>query len=585
MTLLIDQSFARTLDRLLARYATPDWQGATLDAWLFEDTASRRAAEARFRAAGITARLHPAYKPLIGLFMEDPRAAGPFARVDVTYPVVAPAGDNRFRLEAYPLAGMLGDAAVTLTPDIQPASGPIRYRLRLAAADGTVTALEVPAPNHLAPDHLGEMRLSPTGWLRVSHPDGRRIDERLPTEYEALFHRAMAVIADHDWGQDEPFFEALEIRVDLPGRDMVLPVGEEAVSLHEALHEELYFSVLEHIQRRTGRPVGARDIQPGQILPDIRAGDTVRLRIETRPLDAGEADWPDQPLHGADAPFGMAQIRAELDRIGGRVFTAGSRAGRTVPARYIAGSDHPVMISGGQHANEVSGVAGALRAAALLAERPAAHVTIAPVENPDGYALHRRLARSQPRHMHHAARYTALGDDLEYRRADVLPYEAAIRAEARALSGADLHLNLHGYPSHEWTRPLTGYIPRGFEMWTVPKGLFLILRHHPGWDARARRLLGRVTAALAQIPALAALNARQIALYEFHAGRLDFEVIDGIPCMVSEHATQAPAVTLITEYPDETVYGDAFRLAHDAQSRAVLAAYEAWQEIMGDDET
>ena len=55
MTLLIDQSFARTLDQLLAHYATPDWQGATLDAWLFEDTASRRAAEARFRAAGITA--------------------------------------------------------------------------------------------------------------------------------------------------------------------------------------------------------------------------------------------------------------------------------------------------------------------------------------------------------------------------------------------------------------------------------------------------------------------------------------------------------------------------------------------------
>ncbi|MAM73397.1 MAG: peptidase M14, partial [Tistrella sp.] len=259
--------------------------------------------------------------------------------------------------------------------------------------------------------------------------------------------------------------------------------------------------------------------------------------------------------------------------------------GRPVLARHRQGSDHPVMISGGQHANEVSGVAGAIRAAALLAARPTAHFTIAPVENPDGYAMHRRLTRSQPDHMHHAARYTALGDDLEYRRqtgrGQIGPlYEAAIRVEARARTGADLHLNLHGYPSHEWTRPLTGYVPRGFEMWTVPKGFFLILRHHPGWEDRARRLLTRVTAELAHLPELAALNARQIALYEIHAGRLGFEMIDGFPCMVSEQPAQVPVVTLITEYPDETVYGAAFRLAHEAQSRAVLAAYDAWQAIM-----
>lgn len=586
MTLLIDQTFERTLDRLLATYATPDWRGASLDAWLFEDAGQRRAAEARFRAAGVDARLHPAYKPLIGFFVEDARAAGPFTWVELGYPVVPDAGENRFRLEAYPLAGMIGDARLDLVPEAVAAGAMPAYRLRLEAADGSLTDLTLPAPNHLAEDHIGQMRLSPTGWLKLAHPDGRRIDQRLETEYEALFHRAMAVITAWDWGADEPFFETLEIRVDLPGADTRLPVGEEVISLHEALHEELYFSLLEHFQRHSGRPIGARDLQPGRILPDIRSADgTHRLRIETRPLDTGEADWPDQPLHEAEAPFGMAQIRAELDRIGGEVFVAGSRAGRPVLARHRQGSDHPVMISGGQHANEVSGVAGAIRAAALLAARPTAHFTIAPVENPDGYAMHRRLTRSQPDHMHHAARYTALGDDLEYRRQTERGltgplYEAAIRVEARARTGADLHLNLHGYPSHEWTRPLTGYVPRGFEMWTVPKGFFLILRHHPGWEDRARRLLTRVTAELARLPDLAALNARQIALYEIHAGRLGFEVIDGFPCMVSEQPAQVPAVTLITEYPDETVYGAAFRLAHDAQTRAVLAAYDAWQEIM-----
>jgi hypothetical protein len=33
-------------------------------------------------------------------------------------------------------------------------------------------------------------------------------------------------------------------------------------------------------------------------------------------------------------------------------------------------------------------------------------------------------------------------------------------------------------------------------------------------------------------------------------------------------------MTLITEYPDETIYGDAFRLAHSTQMATVLAAAE-----------
>ena len=57
--------------------------------------------------------------------------------------------------------------------------------------------------------------------------------------------------------------------------------------------------------------------------------------------------------------------------------------------------------------------------------------------------------------MHHAARYTALGDDLEYRVKGAL-YEKEIRHKAREISQAQLHINLHGYPSHERTRPLSG---------------------------------------------------------------------------------------------------------------------------------
>ncbi len=130
-----------------------------------------------------------------------------------------------------------------------------------------------------------------------------------------------------------------------------------------------------------------------------------------------------------------------------------------------------MMISAGQHANETTGIVGALRAANRLAARKGAHFTISPQENPDGYEIHKRLCVLQPHHMHHASRYTALGDDLEYRSGESL-FEKAIRVEAEALTNAKLHVNLHGYPSHEWTRPLSGYVPRSFAMWTLPKGFF-----------------------------------------------------------------------------------------------------------------
>jgi len=240
-----------------------------------------------------------------------------------------------------------------------------------------------------------------------------------------------------------------------------------------------------------------------------------------------------------------------------------------------------MMISGGQHANETSGVVGALRGASLLAKRDGAHFTVSPLENPDGYALHWRLCQSQPYHMHHAARYTALGDDFEYRTAEPL-YEKEIRRESDKRTRAFLHVTLHGYPSHEWTRPLTGYIPRSFESWTLPKGFFLIIRYHAGWAERSRRLLEEVSAKLLAVPGLVAFNERQIQLYETHAGPLPSTIINGFPCIASEDHRHITPMTLITEYPDETIYGDAFRLAQEVQTQVVVAAYEALQKTMAE---
>jgi hypothetical protein len=388
----------------------------------------------------------------------------------------------------------------------------------------------------------------------------------------------MDALASHDWGIVEPYFDELSITAILPIQDRKLPVGEEVLSPREALHEDFYFSLLEVFQKRSGRPIGDRGLKPGQIVPDIRYGEAISVVVETRQLTAGEQPAETQPLHAAHAPLSAGQIKDELRHIGGHALTVSSRAGRTVEARYKTGSDKPIMISGGQHANETTGIVGALRAARQLSALPNAHFAVSPLENPDGYQIHWRLRAENPHHMHHAARYTALGDDLEYR-SDRALGEKAIRHEAERLSGARLHVNLHGYPSHEWTRPLSGYIPRNFAMWTIPRGFFLIMRHHPDWANQADQVLDHVTCHLAEHPEIKSLNERQIGLFQIYAGDTGFQMINGFPCLVGADERSNVPLTLITEYPDETIYGDAFVAGHTAQMETVLAAYQAAQFI------
>lgn len=570
MTLIHEQQFERTLDALVARFASAG--NAKIEAWLFDDEKSRRRAEEKLAARGVTALFRSAYKPLLHFFLEEMDLAE-LAHLHIVYPVHEACPRNRFLLEAYPLAGLVGEASVTFEAASEDG---FFYRVTWTHRDGSGETRKVFAPNRVHTDFVGETLLSPTGWLSIDGGAG----ERLETDYEALFSSAMNAVAGHDWGTTEPYFGELNIAVEFPAEDRRLPLGEEVVSLREALHEEFYFSLLEVFQKKSGRPLGDRGLQPGQIVPEIRLADKApSVRVEVRPLFAEEISADDQqPLATAEAPVSVEQVRKELAAIEGVAFEARSRAGRAVEARYRKGGDKPIMISGGQHPNETTGIVGALRAAQALAARPNAHFTVSPLENPDGYQIHWRLRANNPLHMHHAARYTALGDDLEYRSGERL-FEKAIRIEAERLSGAKLHVNLHGYPSHEWTRPLSGYVPRSFAMWTLPKGFFLVMRHHAGWTEQAEMLVDRVSRHLAAIPGLVDYNNAQIRLFETHAGETGFRIVNGFPCLISVDDRHNVPLTLITEYPDETIYGRGFIDGHTAQMETVFAAYDAIQEI------
>ena len=577
---LLETSVQRTLLAWTDRFGRPQWRGATVEGWLFEGAAVRRGAEQRLRAAGVQARFRSAYKPLLHFFLEEVDRSA-LAAVSVRHPVHPLALPGRFVMEAYPLAALLEGCALTF----EPGGEGLDYEVVLTFKDGTTRRVTVFAPNREHVGCSGAKLLSPTGWLRVQRPGAAapELDARQETAYEVLFERMLAAVRGHEWPPQPPFFERLEVHLDLHGMDERLPVGHECVSTHETLHEDIYFSLLELFQERARCAPGDRTLQPGQIVPDVRAsGAAPRLRVtlgEFPPLQ-------DEPLPAAaqvtlealQAPPSHARVSAELARLGGQRFSARSRQGRAVEGVYQRGRGAPVFVSGGQHGNETTGIVGALRAAAALQQQGAAFAVL-PLENPDGYALQRELAAVHPHHLLHAARYSALGDDVEYRERPPL-YEREARDQALALSGAQLHVNLHGYPAHEWTRPLSGYLPQGYESWTIPKGFFLILRHHAGWEGPARQLLEQVSAAMAQVPGLVELNAGQLALYGRHAGTMPFPVLHGIAHVVAQVDRPGSApVTLIAEYPDETITGDDFRCAHTVQMELALAAARIWQGL------
>lgn len=569
---LLEKTFDRTLDAWIHAYKAPGWRGAAVEGWLFEGVDARREAEARLAQAGVTARFRSAYKPLLHYFLEEVERDGLVA-VELRYPRHEHALPKRFTLEAYPLVALLQGVRVTM----KPGASDLHYDVTLVYADGRRREDRVFAPNQLSQAQDGTPELSPTGWLRVRDADGAiQTDAAQATEYQQAFRSIVDTVRNHPWGAHEPYFDRLEIRVDLPGMDFALPVDEEIVSTFEALHEDLYFTLLEHFQHHSGRPSGDRGLQPGQIIPDIRRHDgAARVQVTLEPFAPPAPVAPvalDAPLAELRQPPAAAQIAGCMAALGGDAFQAVSRQGRPVLGTYLRGPGPAVFISGAQHANETSGVVGALRAAQALKARGDAHFALIAAENPDGYALFNRLREQHPRHMLHASRYSALGDDIAYR--EHAPFfEREGRHQAHAISGAQLHINLHGYPAHEWTRPLSGYLPRNFELWTIPKGFFLVLRHHPGWSERARRLIEGVTARLARnVPGLVEFNARQLELFHAHALETGFDVLNGIPVQVTETDREELPMALISEFPDETVYGDRFVFAHTVQMETVLAA-------------
>jgi hypothetical protein len=596
MQTLLDQTFPRTADQLLRQFSTDAYRRAKVKIWLFEDLAKRQATQAALAAAGVQAKVFGAYKPLLHFFLEEVDHAG-LQGVKVQYPRHPACVPNRFLLEAYPLTGLFPGVDIEFTegPD---ATGKSYYQVALSYADRTEDR-RIFAPNVFSKDFLGLDVYAPSAWVKVTGGE-HALDTHVLSEYQLAFHAVMGAVAQYDWGHREPYFDQLHITMSLPGIERALSYGHEHLSTTEAMHEDIYFSLLEFFQRHSGRAHGNRGLQPGQIVPGIHLDNQqgaahVKVMFGAAPVihahgamvNSAPQDRDSKPLHGdasdlalVDGPFAPALVEQSLQSLAGTHFAFTSKQGRAVNGVHRQGVLPAVLISGAQHANETSGVVGAIRAATHLQDNPDAHFVLVPIENPDGYAMHQSLSSLYPTHMHHAARYTALGDDLEYR--EHAPwFERDARNHAFEASHAQLHLNLHGYPSHEWIRPCTGYVPRGFELWSLPKGFFLILRYKPDYQEVADRLLAHVMQQLSLNLDLIAYNAEQLQCYQRYAASAPFQVRHGIPYTTAEAPNQTPGVTLITEFPDETIYGDDFIFAHTVQMQTVVLATEWWWENFG----
>lgn len=537
------------------------------------------------RGVAAQVRLRSSYKPFWFWLQEEVlptllRLGANHLRV--VYPSAKEWG-QRFLQEAFPAAALLEQAGITLQSQAGPAE-PLRYEVQAFKQQQRVWQGHCFVPLH--PHQVLDRQVGvPTGWLEVWQGPKQVGQQRVATDAERFWQWYLALLQEllpTLLGQTPPLFRSLSVRVALSEPEVPLGFGHEQASMLEALAEDIYFATQEACKAQFALSSDSRSLQTGRIVPvvsaalgqegwakvDLLAHQPMQLGTSASavptppPLAVTPIALKDLPI----APLNVQQVCAAALHLSQSTplelhLPAYSYEGRPIVALHTPNPTQPLLlISGGQHANETTGVSAALHLAADLANSGLGLVVL-PMENPDGTRLHQALLRLAPHHMHHAARYTALGDDLQAR-LHAPRYEAAARQWGLNHHPA-LHLNLHGYPAHEWTRPMSGYAPHGFEAWALPMGILSIVVYDPAQQTLALSLAQSVTAALSQDHQLLELTQQQLRWRSAHTTLQPFELMNGFPVILQQR--KGAQLCLISEIPDETVYGPLFALGLRAQ--------------------
>ncbi len=254
------------------------------------------------------------------------------------------------------------------------------------------------------------------------------------------------------------------------------------------------------------------------------------------------------------------------------------------------------MYSGRQHANEVSSTSHILRLAEELVRDPQmradlkkVNVVIHPIDNPDGANLSIDLMHITPNYFLHPGYHGSLTADVQTALWDEDPIYPESRTRRLLWQSwlPDAFLNPHGYPSHEWVQPFSGYtawmirrmgVSAGYSWW-IPRGWFTSLSYlsdpkHEWSKDIAYELRNRIAHAINEVPGAAALDASENRLYDrygvrWEPRRFQQPLYDGVRIYMALKGQKAapggggfmerfPNVTWdegYTEAPDETAHG------------------------------
>ena len=258
-----------------------------------------------------------------------------------------------------------------------------------------------------------------------------------------------------------------------------------------------------------------------------------------------------------------------------------------------------LLLSGRQHANEVSSTSHILRLGELLATDSTyadllkkVNVVLHPITNADGARLAVQMQETNPDFMLHAGYLGALGVDIAAGQDsdDPIYPESKVRPRLWETWLPDIYINMHGYPTHEWVQYFAGYSAwvrsrdGGQRDWWSPRGWFI-----PGFNwvdddeyeditTAQFAILDSVAASITGEPAVEEMNQRLYTRYRkygaqdvenfreyFHNGILVSQALTGQE--VSGDGPTNPRIMYFaatTEAPDETARGEWLQLVATA---------------------
>lgn len=260
-----------------------------------------------------------------------------------------------------------------------------------------------------------------------------------------------------------------------------------------------------------------------------------------------------------------------------------------------------IVYSGRQHANEVSSTSHVLRLAEQLVRDPATRATLKkvnvvmhPIDNPDGANLSIDLMHIDRDFLVHPGYHGALTADVQTGLWETDPIYPESRTRRLLWEEwlPDAFLNPHGYPSHEWVQPFSGYAGwmirrQGVESgrtWWIPRGWFTSLGYldgpnYPNNKDIAYELRERIADNFATVPTAMTLEDRLNGRYDrygvpWEPRSFQQQIYKGVRIYMSLKGVNAapggegfmsrfPKVTWdegYTEAPDETAHGDYLQL-------------------------